>query len=272
MPFFIFAARVFFVAFLRFGAALTRSWPIPQRSRNCLEMEQAVKSLEIEDDMGNILTVKSFCVLEPKERADRYRAAFPEESKNAEILALDTGDVEQVAAYADGKATLLQSECGITLCDLSPSQLVEYTYGDEKGPWLLSKCSLMALEAYRKMKFKQWEKAIKFPDCMASFRRLLKLGVVTTIFDHMAFPHPSEEEKKQWQVKNESGKIINIPRPVAGLRIWNKAKKAYESVQSHMEGAPEPKDAQKYWEGLLNELRETRGAKLIDDILAEDRI
>jgi len=52
------------------------------------------------------------------------------------------------------------------------------------------------------------------------------------------------------------------------MRIWNKSKGKYDAVRTHMEGAPEPKDAKKYWEDLLEELRETRGKQLIDDILS----
>mmetsp|Transcript_14526 Transcript_14526/g.27537 ORF Transcript_14526/g.27537 Transcript_14526/m.27537 type:complete len:234 (-) Transcript_14526:115-816(-) len=230
-------------------------------------MEQAIKALEIEDEnTGEQLEIKGFKVL-PEERAKIYRQAFAE-CKDGELVGVDTGDVEHVAVYKDGKATLVQAECGITLADLSPTQLVEYTY-DAKGPWMVSRCSLPALEAYRKMKFSQWKKAVEQPDCMASFRRVLKMGLVTSIFDHVAFPEATEEEKKAYQVKNENGKIIHIPHPVHALRVWNKSKGGYDSVVTHMEGAPEPKDAKAYWEKMLGNLRQTRGAKLIDDILAQ---
>ena len=70
--------------------------------------------------------------------------------------------MEHVAVYKDGAATVVLAECGITLSDLSPTQMVqnlpnhahlsklhnffddrqvEYTY-DAKGPWLVSRCSL----------------------------------------------------------------------------------------------------------------------------------
>ncbi|GAB5369530.1 hypothetical protein AAMO2058_001412800 [Amorphochlora amoebiformis] len=230
-------------------------------------MESAIKALEIEDeDTGETLAIKSFAELKG-DRVERYRRAFPE-CKEGTLVAVNTGDVEHIAVFHEGKAKVVLAECGITLSDLSPTQLVEYTY-DEKGPWLVSKCSLTALESYRKMKFSQWKKALTHPNCMASFRRVLQMGLVTDLFDHVAFPEATEGEKKKWQVKNEQGKIIHIPHPVYGLRIWNKSKNAYDQVRTHMEGAPKPEDSKAYWEQLLNELRQTRGTKLIDDILAQ---
>mmetsp|Transcript_39167 Transcript_39167/g.62746 ORF Transcript_39167/g.62746 Transcript_39167/m.62746 type:complete len:236 (+) Transcript_39167:22-729(+) len=229
-------------------------------------MEEAIKALEFEDEnTGEPLKIISFKKLD-EERAKLFRGSF-EECKNGDIISVDCGSVEHIVVYDAGKAKPVVVECGITLAELSPTQLVEYCF-EEKGPWMVSRCSLPALEAYRKMKFSQWKKAVTHPDCMASFRRVLKMGLVTSIFDHLAFPEPSEEEKKKWQVKNEAGKIIHIPHPVKALRIWNKSKGEYEAVRAHMEGAPEPKDAEKYWQDMLNDLRETRGTKLIDDVLA----
>eukprot|EP00954_Amorphochlora_amoebiformis_P029795 1393677-Amorphochlora_amoeboformis.AAC.1 len=210
-------------------------------------MESAIKALEIEDeDTGETLAIKSFAELKG-DRVERYRRAFPEVGRASSSSHLHRRlmhfsdifrsvqrrdpcgrqyrrlytQVEHIAVFHEGKAKVVLAECGITLSDLSPTQLVEYTY-DEKGPWLVSKCSLTG-------------------DCtLASFRRVLQMGLVTDLFDHVAFPEATEGEKKKWQVKNEQGKIIHIPHPVYGLRIWNKSKNAYDQVRTHMEGAPKP--------------------------------
>ena len=106
------------------------------------------------------------------------------------------------------------------------------------------------------------------PDCMASFKRVLTNGLVTSMFDHHAFPHESAEAEKRFEVKNENGKVIHIPRPVHGLRIWDHKQGDYKQVRKHMEGAPKPEEAAKYWADMIKKLKETRGSKLIDDILA----
>ena len=87
------------------------------------------------------------------------------------------------------------------------------------------------------------------------------------MFDHIAFPSP-DNEKKDWMVKDDHGKDVVIPRPVQGLRVWNVKERGYESVQSHLDGAPQAEDAQKYWETMLDSFRAQRGADYINNLVA----
>ena len=77
-------------------------------------------------------------------------------------------------------ANVITRECAITLDDLAPSQLVEYRF-DETGPWMLGNVSFLALEEYRKVKFDYWKNLMLNPTCEAAFKRMLKVGCVTSV-------------------------------------------------------------------------------------------
>lgn len=164
-----------------------------------------------------------------------------------------------------GNAQDLKLECQVSLVEYSPSQLVEYTF-NETGPWYLSPMSLPSLEEYRKTKFETWKHMIEHPDCEAAFKRLLNIGLINKMFDNIAFPSP-ENEKHLYEVKDDNGKTVTIPRPVHTLRIWNASKKTYDKVESHLEGAPIDNEVQKYWNDMLKTFRQERGDEYIDKLL-----
>eukprot|EP00483_Globobulimina_turgida_P001465 UN01467 len=173
---------------------------------------------------------------------------------------------EKIIVISSSDIDIVELEDKITMEDLSPSSLIEYTFYNN-GPWFLAPMSLLSLEGYRKTKFKNWKNMIENPTCEAAFKRLLNIGLITSMFDHVAFPSP-EEEKKDWMVKDDHGKDVIIPRPVNGLRVWNVKQRCYRPVQAHLDGAPDQKDAGKYWENMLNSFREQRGVDYINDLLA----
>jgi len=123
----------------------------------------------------------------------------------------------------EGNMEDLKLECQVSLEEYSPSQLIEFTFNDN-GPWYLSPMSLPSLEEYRKTKFENWKHMIEHPECEAAFKRLLNIGLINKMFDNFAFPSP-DNEKHLYEVKDENGKTVVIPRPVHGLRIWEPAKK-----------------------------------------------
>jgi len=84
----------------------------------------------------------------------------------------------------------------------------------------------------------------------------------------IAFPSP-QEEKEQYQVRDEHGKIVEIPRPVHALRIWNAKLRKYDILSAHLDGAPSDKDAADYWKNMLQKLRDMRGAEYIDGLMEE---
>ena len=71
--------------------------------------------------------------------------------------------------------------------------------------------------------FENWQEMIKNPTCEAALRRMVEIGLITTIFDPLAFPNPVVENKDDdpWLAKDDRGKYVNIPHPVKALRIWN---------------------------------------------------
>jgi len=109
---------------------------------------------------------------------------------------------------------------------------------------------------------------IEKPDCKASFRRLLRIGVINRMFDHVAFPSP-DHEKADWEVKDEKGKTVIIPRTIQGLRIWNVAKRAYDPVSPLLPGAPNDNDKEEYWKEMMVKFREQYGDEEIDELLSD---
>ena len=152
------------------------------------------------------------------------------------------------------------------ILDLSPSALIEYTFY-ENGPWFLAPMSLLSLEGYRKIKFGAWKEMIMHPVCQLTFERLLRIGLIIDMFDNVAFPSP-EHEKKDWMFINKHGKQAVIPRPVRALRYWDVKSRSYKPVQSHLDGAPQPEQAKKYWQDMLDEFRKDQGVDYINGLLA----
>ena len=164
-------------------------------------------------------------------------------------------------------ATAVMTECGISYEELSPTQLVEYQY-EEGGAWALSKVSLEPLEYYKSSKFKAWREMLDTPSCEAAFARMIQAGPLNCIYDKLGFPIP-ENEQGMWTITDEkSGKLVDIPRPVFGLRIWDAATDSYSSVSPLMGGAPEDATSlAAYWEVTLGELRVKHGDEYITKLL-----
>ena len=185
-----------------------------------------------------------------------------EEADDAKIE--DKEKFEKIIAITGDDVDVVEMEDKITMEDLCPSELIEYTFADQ---WMLAPMSLASLEGYRKMKFANWKHMIENPVCEAAFKRLLNIGLITNMFDHVAFPSP-EDEKKDWIVQDEHGKDVAIPRPVKALRVWNVKERCFKDVKAHLDGAPSADEAAKYWEGMLAKFRNERGEDYINDLLA----
>eukprot|EP00483_Globobulimina_turgida_P010234 UN10253 len=174
--------------------------------------------------------------------------------------------IEKILVFKENNVEVIELEDKIVMDDVSISQCVEYTFY-ENGPWFIGEITLPSLEYYRQSKFAVWKKQITEPVCEAAFKGLLCIGLITTIFDRIVFASP-EEEKKEYIVKDDHGRDVDIPRPVKALRIWDVKARNYKVVVAHLDGAPDAKDAGKYWENMLNTFRETRGIDYINDLLA----
>ena len=143
--------------------------------------------------------------------------------------------------------------------------------------------------------------------CRRTFKSLLKGGLITTMcppqpaapsgsgqhslarrFDPVAFASPAHEQDS-WRVVQESGKTVDIPRPVHEIRVWDAASRAYTAIEARMGGAPDAGSEDAYWVNLpgprratrrpaptapqaelLAELRQCHGSELVDSLLADD--
>lgn len=177
------------------------------------------------------------------------------------------GPVEHIVAWDGNVATAVLSECGITYEEMSPTQLVEFQY-EEGGAWALAKMSLEPLQYYKNSKFQAWRDMLDAPSCEAAFARMIQAGPLNCIYDKLGFPIP-ESEQGQWTITDEkSGKLVDIPRPVAALRVWDASADCYTAVSPLMGGAPEDAAALAvYWEQTLGELRAKHGDEYIDKLL-----
>ena len=149
-------------------------------------------------------------------------------------------------------------ECKVSCEPLPPAHLVEYKFDsdtdDTLTTWRLSMVCLDYLLAFRAGKFADWEKRMLQPTCKAEFRRMFAIGPVYTVYDHYMFPS-SEQEQSRFQVTDDHGKTVILPRPVAALRIWSVEKQAYEEVDPTLDGAPVDREA--YWKELVERLRKS---------------
>jgi len=237
-------------------------------------IKSAIGVMELVDIDENKLRVMDIRILEA-DRKEIYGALSEEISSADLVLAVECvkeeGDekeeevrIEKVITVTGDDLEVVELEDKITMEDLSPSELIEYTFSEH---WMLAPMSLPSLEGYRKMKFANWKHMIEHPVCEAAFKRLLNIGLITNMFDHVAFPSP-EEEQKDWVVQDEHGKDVVIPRPVKALRVWSVKDRCYSAVAAHLDGAPAADEAPKYWNDMLSKFKNERGEDYINDLLA----
>ncbi len=61
--------------------------------------------------------------------------------------------------------------------------------------------------------------------------------------------------------------MIELPHPVAALRIYNAGKGDYDEIDPLLTGAPDDASAKKYWDDLIAELKEKNGEEYMNKIL-----
>merc|ERR1712224_502933 len=127
--------------------------------------------------------------------------------------------------------------------DGMPSTLtVEYCYARDNC-WRLSQVSEPSLASFKQGKYELWKKQITEPDCMASLKRLLQIGHVTTVFDKALFPLPKAWEA-EFKVKDpETGKVFDMPCPVSAMRVWDTKQGNYRAISSKLDNLPANEDA-----------------------------
>jgi hypothetical protein len=176
---------------------------------------------------------------------------------------------EVVIGYEDATNTVHVPciSCQITFEDLSLSQCPEYRFADDEE-WRVAQLSLLALDDFRKKKFKLWEHQLDEPECEAAFRRLLQQGPIRNVFDKFIFPSSDGVAAKYKVVDEHSGKSVDVPHQVSEMRIWNPSRAQYEPLDCSLVGAPaNDEDARMYWERKLESLKELRGKEYIESLL-----
>eukprot|EP00928_Gymnodinium_smaydae_P063540 TRINITY_DN47095_c0_g1_i1.p1 TRINITY_DN47095_c0_g1~~TRINITY_DN47095_c0_g1_i1.p1 ORF type:complete len:271 (+),score=60.85 TRINITY_DN47095_c0_g1_i1:86-814(+) len=236
------------------------------------DVARIVQGMALQSPDGDAMTYESHRLMEP-ERKKVLATAFPEISETSTVAAVlardDAGATRELVAHLDGSEgpRLLTSTCQITFEDLSPSECVEYAFPEAPETWTLALLSRESLESYRGMKFGAWRKMLQEPTCEAQFRRMLQIGLVARMFDPIVFPTP-ESLKSLYQVTDEkSGKLIQLPHPVAALRVWDAQRNAYEEIDPRLGGAPAAADEQKWWVDFIAELNAQHGEEYVASMM-----
>lgn len=189
-----------------------------------------------------------------------------------EVLAKKGQDTREftVGFKGDGwvDPEVIMGSCQIMFDDLTPSECIEYCFAEEPDVWFMAKLSQEALETYRGMKFEAWRKMLVEPTCEAQFRRMLQIGMITELYDPQVFPTP-EAHKSTFQVTDErTGKLIELPHPVRGLRVWNASTQAYTTIETRLTGAPSVSEVDKWWGDFVQELNSKHGAEYISGLMS----
>jgi len=222
------------------------------------------------DDMKQILTEAEVMVGEDgdatidmgaveilnAERTAIYKSGLSDKIEEDAVLLScysDDTDFQHIVKVNGDEAEEVRTECKIMYEELPLPAMIEYKFED--GVWRLSTIGEDACEHYRGSKFENWEKNMKNPTCAAGLRRMCEIGLITTLFDHLAFPNPPGTED-QFVVQDDHGKDVNIPHPVEAMRYWDKQEDAYVDFNCRLVGSPTVEDEQTYWDSLMAELHE----------------
>lgn len=234
---------------------------------------EVLKGLSLENADGEAMTYQSHSALEPARR-QIMAAAFPDcaaqDGKVMVVIGKDAkGTSREFVAVVKGidagspTAALVMATCQITYEDMTPSECCEYAFGEDPNSWALAQLSRDALESYRGMKFEAWKSMLMNPTCEAQFRRMLQIGIVSRLYDAHVFPTP-EAHKSLYNVSDEkTGKNIQLPHPVAALRVWNAAEQKYDSIDPQLQGAPTEAGKAEYWTSLMLELKQKLGDEYV---------
>lgn len=221
--------------------------------------ETLVKSVDLLDEDEQPVSSREIIGAVSVERREVWSSRVGEDDLKAtdDVVAVrcsgGRGPIEHAVRIRGGVASPLMLECKVSYEEMPPSSLVEYKFSDGDGKWRLSMVCLEYLLAFRAGKFKDWEKRMLQPTCKAEFRRMFAIGPVYTVYDHHMFPSP-ENEKGRFEVTDDNGKKVILPRPVSALRIWSTEKQSFEDVDPTLDGAPQDRDS--YWEELISRLKE----------------
>lgn len=233
---------------------------------------KVVSELKFKDANEEEMAYVSYRPLDASRR-QIMAAAFPEAASGRllQVMAKKDSDSREFTVAFKGDTlenpTILMGSCQITYEDLTPSECVEFCFAEEPEVWHMAQLGQEALEHYRGMKFEAWKNLLVSPSCEAAFRRMLQIGMIAELYDPQVFPTP-EAQKPKFQVTDEkTGKLIELPHPVHGLRVWGAAKQDYVPIETRLTGAPSNEEAAQWWQGFVEELNTKHGAEYIAGLL-----
>lgn len=230
-------------------------------------------ALTFKDASDEDMTYASYRSLDPARKAT-MATAFPELAKASKLLQVTAKKDQAMREFTvtfRGKSLenpqIVMGSCQIMMEDLTPAECIEFCFAEEPNTWAMTQLSQDALESYRDMKFDAWKDMLKSPTCEAQFRRMLQIGMISELFDPQVFPTPASL-KASYQVTDErTGKLILLPHPVKGLRVWDAASQSYKTVQTQLSGAPSGDQAQTWWKDFVQDLNSTHGAEYISGLM-----
>jgi hypothetical protein len=123
------------------------------------------------------------------------------------------------------------------------------------------------------------------PGCLATLRRLLQAGPVTAVYSgggngkfvasHEGFAlRMPPSDVARWQMTNDKGELVDIPRPALALRVWDASSGAYVPVDPRLDGAPRSDaEAVAWYVGVVRKLKASDyvGSTLLDMLATSER-
>ena len=222
----------------------------------------AVAATEVDGEVA-VSTARAVYRLQP-ERAEIYARAYPSsgllaDGSNAVCVAgTDPYDEETEAVVllggADGQTpeSVVRAEDAIMMCEANLCDFPEFRF-EEGEPWRVATGGADSINSYRSMKFGHYEKSIREcpPPCMAGLARMVHAGPVTKLYENaevgaQIFPMTKEEQAAHQQTRPD-GKVVNLPRVVIAMRVFNPKLGAYEDSDLLLTGAPADEAAELAW-------------------------
>jgi hypothetical protein len=151
----------------------------------------------------------------------------------------------------DASGNALKSKDAITMDTVNVTELVEYKYSDDKV-WRVSKVGMDSLQNFKRVKYQIWKDQILNEKCEAALKRMIQAGLCDRVFDAEMFPEPEAMKKNYHFNDTKTNKKVDIPHPVAELRIWNATSGKYDAVPPALDNVPQDKAGE--WNAIKAEL------------------
>jgi ubiquitin-protein ligase len=269
------------------GAAQSDKTPASEESVEVNVNDESIVSMAVEDGALKASVIK-FCENTDSEsgplknitavyhleshRAKRYATIQdgikPDGSNAVAVVGEDMyGDITEMIVRLNNDLSapeeLCQIEDTIMMEQMNLMAFPEYRFS-ATDPWKLCTGGLDGVENWRRISFKLYEESIREtpPSCLAGLGRLLWLGPITHLYanaNDQIFPMP-ESEQPDWtvvRVDEKTGKEHKtyLPRTLHALRIWNPTTRAYEAVETKLEGSPGPQEKEAWFKGIVRHLK-----------------